>query len=200
MVPDMQSVFDKSEFCLLSLMPAGSRRTQAFRHPAASHPPTPRRPSQRLPFMPWAQSVPFTRSLWASCPQPLPALLHWSNPLSVRCWVPPTTALRGSALLARLFSHGWHSSATSDWPCSSAAFLDWRSLFPPWGGASACRSRRRLVPAALVGAGLRCGPRPSLASGRSLRTALVAGECPGPTVRRGRPTGTQPGEAGSWGC
>lgn len=98
-MPGTRSAFDKSEFSLLSLLPAGSRGTQAFRPPAAP----PRRPSQRLPFMPRAQSGAFTRVPWASGPRPPPTARHWSPPLPVRPGVLPTTAPPGSALRRRSF-------------------------------------------------------------------------------------------------
>lgn len=67
------------------------------------------------------------------------------------------------------------------------------------GGAVACRRGRRLVPAALVWAGLSRRARPSFSSGRSLGTALEAGECPGPAARRRRRSGTGSGVAGASG-
>ena len=91
--------FDKSEFSLPSLMPAGSRGTQAFRPPAAP----PRRPLQRPSFMPRAQSGPFTRVPWASRPWPPPESRHWSHPLPVRLRVPPMTAPPSSTLRRRSF-------------------------------------------------------------------------------------------------
>lgn len=54
------------------------------------------------------------------------------------------------------------------------------------GGAVACRSGLRLASSALVWAGLSWRARPSFSSGRSLGTALEAGEWPGFTARRRR--------------
>lgn len=67
------------------------------------------------------------------------------------------------------------------------------------GGAVACRRGHRLVPAALVWAGLSRRARPSFSSGRSLGTPLEAGECQGPAARRRRRSGTGSGVAGASG-
>ena len=68
---------------------------------------------------------------------------------------------------------------------------------PPMGGAVACRSGGRLVPAALVWAGISGRARPSFSSGRSLGTALEAGECPG--ARRPPEAAEQGWGLGGWG-
>lgn len=111
-MPDTRSAFDKSEFFLLSLLPAGSLGTQAFRPPAA--PPTPaltkapiqtvrtKRPihSVRLGLLPPAAP--------RSSPLVTPAARQASGPTHDRA------VCLGSP--AKIFSHGWHPSATSDWP------------------------------------------------------------------------------------
>lgn len=65
------------------------------------------------------------------------------------------------------------------------------------GGAVACRRGRQLATAALVWVGLSRLARPSFSSGRSLGTALEAGECPEPAARRRRRSGAGSGEAGA---
>lgn len=66
-------------------------------------PAPPRRPLQRPPFMPCAQSGPFTRAPWASRPRPPPVPRYWWRPVPVRPRLPPPTAPLSSALGPRSF-------------------------------------------------------------------------------------------------
>lgn len=182
-----------NSFSCLSCPPApwGPRHSGLQPHP-------PRWPSQRPPFKPCAQSGPFTRSVWASCPRPPPAPLHWSCPLPVRPRVPPTTAPPASALRPRSFPTAGTLRQLLIGPSHQPLFLI-GGRCPPWAGPwlTAAGADWSL----LCSWGRGCLGRPSSlspqaeASGRPLQ----AGECPGPATRWGPQSGAGPGEAVGWG-
>lgn len=144
-MPGTRSAFDKSEFSLPSLLPASSPGTQAFQPPATLQ----RWPSQRPPFMSRVQSSPFTRVPWAFRPRPPPVPRHWPYPLPVRTRIPPTTATPGSKLWFRSFPTAGTLQQLLIGPACQPLLLIGGSL-SLMGGAVACRSERRLGPAALV--------------------------------------------------
>lgn len=131
-MPGTRSAFDRSKFFFLSLLPAGSPGTQAFRPPAATRrPPTPaltkapiHASRTKRPIHPGPLGLPPPA---APCASPLvtPAARQSRGPAHDR------TAEPGAP--APFFSHGWHTPATFDWPRPPAAPLDWRAL-PPWAG------------------------------------------------------------------
>lgn len=128
--PGTRSELHKSEFSLPSLLPAGSRGTQAFRPPAAP----PRRPSQRPPFMLHAQSGAFTGVPRAGLPPPAAPR---SSPLVAsparQAWGPAHDRAAWLRTPAPFFSHGWHTPTTSDWSGPPASDLDWWE-HPPQAG------------------------------------------------------------------
>lgn len=148
--------------------------------------------------MPRVQSSPFTRVPWASRPRPPPAPRHWSHLLPVRPGVPPTTAPQSRELRLRSFPTAGTLRQLPIGPVRQPLLLIGGRV-PPWAGPQLAaagadwpllRSCRRGFPRRA---------RPSFSSGRSLWTALEAGECPGPTARWRWRSGPGPGEAGASG-
>lgn len=156
-MPGTRSACDKSEFSLPSLLPAGSRGTQAFRPPAA--PPTPvlnKGPHSCLGH----KAAHSPESLGPPAPRLPPAPRHWSHRLPVRPGVPPTAARPGSEPQRGSFPTAGTLRQLLIGPARQPLLLI-GGLVPPVGGAVACRRGRRLAPAALVWAGRSRRARPS---------------------------------------
>lgn len=156
-------------------------------------------PQQRPPFMPRAQSGPFTGVPWASRPPAAPRASPLVAPAARQAWGPAHGRAAGLRAPARFFSHGWHSPPTSDWPRPPAAPLDWRAR-PPGGRGRGLSQRAPIGPCgARVGGAFPAGPPPVLpqaeASGRPWKPVSAGG----PGARGRRRSGTGPGAAGVWG-
>lgn len=168
------AVSDQHRTTLLIALPSGSWQGEPRHSGLQPPPPLPRfHPTPALTKVPieaLCTKQPIHPDSWGLLPLAAPRALVIGRvpcPSGLGSHPPPRRQARRSA---GIFSHAWHPSVTSHWPCPPAARLDWR-LPAPMGGAASCRSGRRLDPRVLVGAGSSGWARPSFSSGRSLGTA-----------------------------